>query len=134
VARIIEKSAQRAAADMAGRRPQYRLDLVREGVLEKFNVEMIGASQRHRHAEDRELFRRAMADIGLETRAPGLPTAWKKPGGAVGDRLSDRDPASFTLEAAAGHRLQPRGVRGHRGARNRCFATNEVLLEESVLG
>ena len=56
------------------------LDLVREGVLEKYGVEMIGASQRAIDmAEDRELFRNAMTDIGLETRrARASRTAWRR--------------------------------------------------------
>src|SRR5688572_5268464 len=43
------------------------LDLADHGVLEKYNVELIGASREAiRMAEDRELFRIAMQDIGLE--------------------------------------------------------------------
>ena len=46
------------------------LDLVREGVLEKYGVEMIAASRDAIDmAEDRELFRNAMREIGLETAA-----------------------------------------------------------------
>ena len=44
------------------------LDLVREGVLKKHDVEMIGASREAIDmAEDREQFRIAMAEIGLNT-------------------------------------------------------------------
>ena len=44
------------------------LDLVREGVLEKYGVELIGASQDAiDKAEDRERFDRAMKSIGLST-------------------------------------------------------------------
>ena len=44
------------------------LDLNRHGVLDLFNVEMIGATRDSiDKAEDRELFRQAMANIGLET-------------------------------------------------------------------
>ena len=43
------------------------LDLAREGVLEKYDVELIAASREAIDmAEDRELFRRAMQEIGLE--------------------------------------------------------------------
>ena len=43
------------------------LDLVREGVLDKYNVELIGANQEAiDKAEDREQFRQAMERIGLE--------------------------------------------------------------------
>ena len=44
------------------------LDLAREGVLEKYGVEMIGASREAIDtAEDREKFRDAMTEIGLES-------------------------------------------------------------------
>ncbi|WP_462116652.1 carbamoyl phosphate synthase preATP-grasp domain-containing protein, partial [Lysobacter xanthus] len=43
------------------------LDLADNGILEKYGVELIGASRDAiRMAEDRELFRVAMAEIGLE--------------------------------------------------------------------
>jgi len=43
------------------------LDLADNGVLEKYNVELIGAKREAiRMAEDRELFRVAMGEIGLE--------------------------------------------------------------------
>src|SRR5690242_6283254 len=43
------------------------LDLADHGVMEKYGVELIGASRDAiRMAEDRELFKQAMADIGLE--------------------------------------------------------------------
>src|ERR1700744_2183254 len=70
IARIIEKERPTALLPTMGGQTALNtaLDLVREGILDKFNVEMIGASQRAIDmAEDRELFRRAMADIGLET-------------------------------------------------------------------
>ena len=44
------------------------LDLVRHGVLEQYGVEMIGASpDAIDMAEDRDRFRKAMAEIGLKT-------------------------------------------------------------------
>lgn len=49
------------------------LDLVREGVLKKYNVEMIGASpEAIDKAEDRKLFRAAMQKIGLAMPNSGL--------------------------------------------------------------
>ncbi|NEK92484.1 MAG: hypothetical protein G3W63_23620, partial [Xanthomonas euvesicatoria] len=43
------------------------LDLADHGVLEKYGVELIGAKRDAiRMAEDRELFRVAMGEIGLE--------------------------------------------------------------------
>src|SRR5258706_13369000 len=49
------------------------LDLAREGVLEKFGVEMIGASREAiDKAEDREKFKNAMKRIGLATPRSSL--------------------------------------------------------------
>jgi carbamoyl-phosphate synthase large subunit len=49
------------------------LDLEREGVLEKFGVEMIGAdSEAINKAEDRDLFRAAMTKIGLDMPQSGI--------------------------------------------------------------
>lgn len=49
------------------------LDLNKHGVLEKYNVELIGAScEAIDKAENRELFDRAMKRIGLETPAHGM--------------------------------------------------------------
>ena len=43
------------------------LDLVKQGMLERYGVEMIGASREAiDKAEDRELFRNAMGEIGLK--------------------------------------------------------------------
>ncbi|WP_019530772.1 carbamoyl-phosphate synthase large subunit [Dasania marina] len=49
------------------------LDLAREGVLEKYNVELIGATKESIDmAEDRDLFDKAMKRIGLETPRSGI--------------------------------------------------------------
>ncbi|MFK7915797.1 MAG: carbamoyl-phosphate synthase large subunit [Pseudomonadales bacterium] len=70
VARIIEKERPSAVLPTMGGQTALNcaLDLVREGVLEKFGVELIGADQDAiDKAEDRERFDRAMKRIGLET-------------------------------------------------------------------
>jgi carbamoyl-phosphate synthase large subunit len=55
------------------------LDLVREGVLDKFGVELIAASREAIDmAEDRELFRNAMRDIGLESPRSASRAASKR--------------------------------------------------------
>lgn len=49
------------------------LDLAREGVLDKYNVELIGAKKEAiDKAEDRDLFDQAMKRIGLETPRSGI--------------------------------------------------------------
>src|SRR6202022_2344888 len=113
------------------------LDLAREGVLEKYNVEMIGASQRAIDmAEDRELFRRAMADIGLETARARIAHSMEE---ALAVQAEIGFPTvirpSFTLGGSGG------GIAYNREEFEAIVArgldaspTNEVLLEESVLG
>ena len=69
VARIIEKERPDALLPTMGGQTALNtaLDLVREGVLEKYGVELIAASRAAIDmAEDRELFRDAMRAIGLE--------------------------------------------------------------------
>src|ERR1700716_1372902 len=113
------------------------LDLVREGVLDRFNVEMIGASQRAIDmAEDRELFRRAMGDIGLETARARIAHSMEE---ALAVQAEIGFPTvirpSFTLGGSGG------GIAYNREEFEAIVArgldaspTNEVLLEESVLG
>ena len=70
VARIIEVERPDAVLPTMGGQVALNcaLDLVREGVLERFGAQLIGASEAAIHmAEDRDQFRRAMADIGLAT-------------------------------------------------------------------
>src|SRR5438552_1552543 len=113
------------------------LSLRKLGVLDKFNVTMIGASaDAIDKAEDRELFREAMTKIGLETpRSHQVKT--------LSDALTALDdiglPAiirpSFTLGGTGGGiaynkaefiEIVERGIDAS--------PTNEVLIEESVLG
>ncbi|MEQ1900325.1 MAG: carbamoyl-phosphate synthase large subunit [Devosia sp.] len=70
VAMIIEKERPDALLPTMGGQTALNcaLSLRKMGVLEKFNVEMIGATaEAIDKAEDRELFRDAMKKIGLET-------------------------------------------------------------------
>ena len=49
------------------------LDLAREGVLDRYNVELIGAKKEAiDKAEDRQLFDQVMKSIGLETPRSGI--------------------------------------------------------------
>ena len=68
--RIIEKERPDAILPTMGGQTALNcaLDLNREGVLEKYNVELIGASvEAIDKAEDRQLFKDAMSSIGLST-------------------------------------------------------------------
>ncbi len=113
------------------------LDLVREGVLEEYKVELIAASREAIDmAEDRDLFRKAMAEIGLESPraeiAHSLEEALEKQQG-IGFPTIIRP--SFTMGGSGG------GIAYNREEFERIVAhglemspTTEVLLEESVLG
>ncbi|WP_298900359.1 carbamoyl-phosphate synthase large subunit [uncultured Devosia sp.] len=70
VAKIIEKERPDALLPTMGGQTALNcaLSLKKMGILDKFNVEMIGAdAEAIDKAEDRELFRDAMKKIGLET-------------------------------------------------------------------
>src|SRR5919198_3204172 len=70
IERIIEKEKPNALLPTMGGQTALNcaLDLVREGVLEKYGVELIAASREAIDmAEDRERFRNAMREIGLES-------------------------------------------------------------------
>ncbi len=113
------------------------LDLAREGVLEKYKVEMIAASREAIDmAEDRELFRKAMTEIGLEVPRADIVHS-------LDEALEKQPPIgyptiirpSFTLGGTGG------GIAYNREEFERIVAhglemspTTEVLLEESVLG
>ncbi len=113
------------------------LDLAREGVLEKYDVELIAASREAIDmAEDRELFRQAMQEIGLEVPradiAHSLEQALDKQA-AIGFPTIIRP--SFTLGGSGG------GIAYNREEFERIVShglemspTTEVLLEESVIG
>ncbi len=75
VARVIERERPDALLPTMGGQTALNctLDLVREGVLERYGVELIGARQEAiEKAEDRDLFRQAMRRIGLEVPRSGV--------------------------------------------------------------
>ena len=113
------------------------LDLVREGILDKYKVELIAASREAIDmAEDRDLFRKAMTEIGLEVpradiahsldeaiekqRDIGYPTIIRPSftmGGTGGGIAYNQE--EFQTIVAHGLEMSP---------------TTEILLEESVIG
>src|SRR5437762_580813 len=75
LAKIIERERPDALLPTMGGQTALNcaLDLAREGVLNKFDVELIGASKRAiDKAEDRETFKAAMTRIGLGSARSGI--------------------------------------------------------------
>ncbi len=113
------------------------LDLAREGVLEKYNVELIGANQDAiDKAEDRERFREAMKQIGLKMPHSGLAHDMHQAmviQEEIGFPIIIRP--SFTLGGSGGgiaynrEEFQEICERGLDAS-----PTNEILLEQSILG
>ena len=113
------------------------LDLNRHKILKKYNVKIIGASvDSIDMAEDRELFKNAMTDIGLETPRAFVAKDFDKAlviQKDIGYPIIIRP--SFTLGGSGGgiaynkqdfEKIVKRGLD--------LSPTNEVLLEESVIG
>jgi len=139
VERIIEKERPSALLPTMGGQTALNcaLDLVREGVLDRYGVELIAASREAIDmAEDRERFRNAMQDIGLAVPrariARSLAEAWAVQG-EIGFPTVVRP--SFTLGGSGG------GIAYNREEFEDIVTrgldqspTTEVLLEESVLG
>jgi carbamoyl-phosphate synthase large subunit len=139
VARIIEKEQPHAILPTMGGQTGLNcaLDLDREGILEKFNVEMIGATKEAiDKAEDRERFREAMKKIGLAMPKSTLVHNLEQARHAqtdIGYPTIIRP--SFTLGGSGGGIAYNRDEfleiceRGLDAS-----PTNEVLLEQSILG
>ena len=75
IARIIERERPDALLPTMGGQTALNcaLDLAREGVLTRFDVELIGASKKAiDKAEDREKFKAAMTRIGLGSARSGI--------------------------------------------------------------
>lgn len=139
VERIIEKERPDALLPTMGGQTGLNcaLDLAREGVLEKYSVELIGASKEAIDmAEDRELFKQAMSRIGLSNPF-SIPVhdmdAAKQALNTIGFPVIIRP--SFTLGGSGGGiaynkedflEICERGLDAS--------PTNEVLLEKSLIG
>jgi carbamoyl-phosphate synthase large subunit len=113
------------------------LSLKKMGVLEQYDVEMIGATAASiDKAEDRELFREAMTKIGLETpRSHHIKTLPQALAALDDIGLPAIIRPSFTMGGTGGGIAYNKGEfieiveRGIDAS-----PTNEVLIEESVLG
>ena len=113
------------------------LDLADNGVLEKYGVELIGAKREAiMMAEDRELFRVAMQEIGLECPKAAVARTFEE---AVEIQATVGYPTiirpSFTLGGSGGGIAYNREEFEEIARRGlELSPTSEVLVEESVLG
>jgi carbamoyl-phosphate synthase large subunit len=139
VARIIERERPDALLPTMGGQTALNcaLDLAREGVLEKFGVQMIGASREAIDmAEDREKFKQAMSRIGLACPRSWLAHSMEE---ALQVQASIGFPAvirpSFTLGGTGGgiaYNREEFVAICERGLE--ASPTQELLIEESVIG
>ena len=139
VAQIIEKERPDALLPTMGGQTALNcaLSLRKMGVLEKFGVEMIGATaEAIDKAEDRELFRQAMDKIGLETPRSRLAHSLSEALDALDDiGLPAIIRPSFTLGGTGGGIAYNREEYLDIIERGLAASpTTEVLIEESVLG
>jgi carbamoyl-phosphate synthase large subunit len=113
------------------------LDLAREGVLSKFDVELIGASKKAiDKAEDRKKFKDAMTRIGLGSAKSGMAHSLEEAQRAqadVGFPCIIRP--SFTLGGTGGGIAYNRDEFDEICKRGLAMSpTHELLIEESLLG
>ncbi len=139
VAKIVEKERPDALLPTMGGQTALNcaLDLNRHGILEKFQVTMIGASREAiDKAEDRDLFRQAMLKIGLDVPQSEVAHSLEEAHAAqekVGFPVIIRP--SFTMGGSGGGIAYNREEFVEICQRGLDLSpTNELLIEESVLG
>ncbi len=139
VARIIEKERPDALLPTMGGQTALNcaLDLVREGVLEEYGVELIGASRDAiDKAEDREKFRLLMKKIGLEMPRSAIAHSLEE---ALSVQAQLGFPAiirpSFTMGGSGGGIAYNREEFEEICTRGlELSPTHELLIDESALG
>jgi carbamoyl-phosphate synthase large subunit len=146
VAQIIEKERPDALLPTMGGQTALNcaLDLAREGVLAKFNVELIGAREAAiEKAEDRQKFKQAMTSIGLASAQSGvahtMEEAWDVQGRISELTQSAGFPVvirpSFTLGGTGGG-IAYNAEEFEQICKGGLEAspTRELLIEESLIG
>src|SRR5918911_131938 len=139
LAAIIERERPDALLPTVGGQTALNLamDLNAAGTLDKYNVELIGASVRAiKVAEDRQLFKDAMREIGLDVPQSGLARSLPEAvelARTLGFPLVIRP--SFTLGGVGGgiaYNIEEFRELAERGLE--LSPVHEVLIEESVIG
>lgn len=146
VEKIIEREKPDALLPTMGGQTALNcaLDLAHHGVLKKHNVELIGANEHAiEKAEDRQKFKQAMTDIGLESAKSGvahsMDEAWDVQRRIAADIGTSGFPVvirpSFTLGGSGGgiaYNAEEFEIICRRGLE--ASPTKELLIEESLLG
>jgi len=139
VAKIIERERPDALLPTMGGQTALNcaLDLHREGILERFGVELIGASiEAIQEAEDRGRFKRAMEEIGLEVARSAFAHTLDEARAIaedVGFPVIIRP--SYTLGGSGGGIAYNREEFEDIAARGlEASPSHEILIEESVIG
>ncbi len=139
VEKIIEKERPDAILPTMGGQTALNcaLDLNRHGILDKYKVELIGAScEAIDKAEDRELFDNAMTSIGLETPRHGMAHNMEQAHEAleqIGFPCIIRP--SFTLGGTGGGIAYNKEEFDEICARGlELSPTTELLIDESLIG
>ncbi len=139
VAKIIEKERPQALLPTLGGQTALNtaVALAEMGVLDKFNVELIGAKlPAIKKAEDRDLFKQAMENIGLEVPRSGYVHSMEEAKKIVKDLgFPVIIRPSFTLGGTGGsvaYNMKEFEEKVEWGLN--ASPTHEVLIEESVLG
>jgi carbamoyl-phosphate synthase large subunit len=139
VAAIIEKERPCALLPTLGGQTGLNtaIQVAKTGVLEKFGVEMIGASiESINKAEDRDLFRNAMDKIGLRIPESGIATNMEEAriiASEIGFPIIVRP--SFTLGGTGGGvAYNPEDLEKYAKAGLDASLIRQIMLEESVLG
>ncbi|UCD87660.1 MAG: carbamoyl-phosphate synthase large subunit [Desulfobacterales bacterium] len=139
VAMIIEKERPEAILPTLGGQTGLNtaVQMAEMGILEKFNVEMIGASAEViKKAEDRDLFRGAMERIGLRVPKSGISgdiKSARKIAGRIGYPIIVRP--SFTLGGTGGGvAYNPVELEKWASWGLDASLIHEIMLEESVIG
>ena len=139
VAKIIERERPCALLPTLGGQTGLNtaIEVAKMGVLDKFGVEMIGASVASiKKAENRELFRNAMENIGLRIPKSGFATNLEEVRAVaddIGFPIIVRP--SFTLGGTGGGAAyNPEDLEKLAKAGLDASLIGQVMLEESVLG
>ena len=136
---IIKKESPDAILPTVGGQTALNLtmDLYREGILEKNNVQLIGAQvDAIDKAEDRERFKKAMDEVGIDTAKGGFIHTWEEAESLLDEmQFPIIFRPSFTMGGTGGS-VAYNSDEFQQLIENGLSAspTTEVLMEESLLG